>query len=337
MKRILKTLHVGVGGRGLWPLEHCTPATGFQSVGLCDTIEQNLVTGRAKTGLPATACFGDLDAMIKTVPADALIICTPTMTHVPFASKAFAAGLAVLTEKGMAPDWSSAVKVVAAAEQAKACFCVAQNYRFRPLERTIHRAVTDATAAFHVGEVYWADYIEHRVRPEPRTLSYPFASVWDMSCHHFDNMIAWFGPVESVTGQAAKASWSAYTHPNNTAAMIRFASGLFLLYGHTHDAARAELRIRLHGKRGALFATEQGVEFNERPLQNFGVLPAQPVPIGGPVGELGVLEAFYRYITDGVEPGISGRNNLEVMALCQMLVLAIEQGRTVQRHELAAR
>jgi predicted dehydrogenase len=234
----------------------------------------------------------------------------------------------------MAPDWALAKTVVAAAEKTDARFCVAQNYRYRPMERIIQRAVTDRDASFHIGEVFWADYTEHRVRPEPRTLSYPFASIWDMSCHHFDNLISWFGPAVSVTGQATSASWSAYAHPNNTVATIRFANDLLVAYGHTHDAARAELRIRLHGQRGALFASEQTVEFSERPLGQFGTAPVESLPLNGPAGELGVLSDFHRYVTEGVEPGISGRNNLEVMALCQMLVLAVEQGRCISRAEV---
>ena len=37
---------------------------------------------------------------------------------------------------------------------------------------------------------------------------------------------------------------------------------------------------------------------------------------------------------EGVEPGISGYNNLEVMAICQMLVLSASEGRRVLRSEL---
>ncbi len=334
MGKVLRTLHVGVGGRGLWPVQLCRPEVGFQPVGLCDTQAESLAAARALTGVPATACFSDLDAMIRSVAADALIICTPTVTHVPYTRAAIAAGLAVLTEKGMAPDWASATGLVSEVQRTGSRVCVAQNYRYRPLERTIYKALTDPAAADYVGAVYWADYIEHRVRPEPRTLSYPFASIWDMSCHHFDNMISWFGRPESVTGIGTSAPWSAYKHPNNTAAILRFG-GVAVVYGHTHDAARAELRIRLQGERGALFATQDTIEFNVRPTKNFGVAPVQAVPIEGPAGELGVLADFHRYIVDGIEPGISARQNLEVMALCQMLVLAIESGRTVRRDELA--
>lgn len=337
MRPILRTLHVGVAGRGLWPLQLGTPEHGFQPVGLCDVVADHLAAARAKTGLGPGACFHELDAMIAAVPADALIICTPTVTHVPYALKGFAAGLAVLTEKGMAPDWRGAQQVVAAAAAAGAKFCVAQNYRYRPLERTVRQAVQDPAAAFHVGRVFWADYTEHRVRPEPRTLSYPFASIWDMSCHHFDNLISWFGPADSITGEAVGAPWSRYEFPNNTAALIKFRGGQLVAYGHTHDAARAELRLRLHGERGALAAADQGVAFNLRPAQNFAVTPVQPVPLESPAGgEAGVLADFHRYVTAGVEPGISGRHNLEVMALCQMLVLASGEKRAVHRSELEA-
>jgi predicted dehydrogenase len=273
--------------------------------------------------------------MIAGTPAEAMIICTPTVTHVPFALRGLAAGLAVLTEKGMAPDWLRACQVVAAAEAAGRPLCVVQNFRYRPVEQAIQRALSETTGAQGVGEVFWADYFDHRVRPEPRTLSYPFASVWDQSCHHFDNLLAWFGPAERITGRAAAAPWTAYAHPSNTAALITFSRGTTVVYGHTHDAARAEIRLRFQGRRGALFATESSVEFSERPETNFGVKPVRPIPLEAVHGgERGVLQAFHRYITEGVEPGISGRHNLEVMALCQMLVMSIEQDRTVYRREL---
>jgi len=37
---------------------------------------------------------------------------------------------------------------------------------------------------------------------------------------------------------------------------------------------------------------------------------------------------------DGVEPGVSVRNNLETLAACEMTVRSIERGRTIRREEL---
>jgi len=338
MNPVVRVLLVGAGGRGRWALELATPENGFQIVGLCARSEASLAAARALTGLPLSACFTDVGAMIAAVPAEAMIICAPTITHVPCALQGFAAGLSVLTEKGMAPNWELACQVVAAAAAAGRRFCVVQNFRYRPMEQAILTALSDSTSPSFAGEVFWVDYNDQRVRPEPRTLNYPFASIWDQSCHHFDNLLSWFGPAESVTGRAAAASWSAYAHPSNTASIITFARGTTVVYTQMHDGARAELRLRFHGRRGALFVTDFNVEYSDRPDTQFGVRPVQPIPLDPPHGgERGVLHAFHRYITEGVEPGISGRHNLEVMALCQMLVMSIEQNRTVYRSELVER
>jgi hypothetical protein len=37
---------------------------------------------------------------------------------------------------------------------------------------------------------------------------------------------------------------------------------------------------------------------------------------------------------EGIEPGISAKNNLETMAACEMMVRSITGGRTVRREEL---
>jgi len=47
-----------------------------------------------------------------------------------------------------------------------------------------------------------------------------------------------------------------------------------------------------------------------------------------------VMEAFLDYVEGGVEPGISGRRNLETMAACAMLVKSATEKRYVERHEL---
>jgi len=56
-----------------------------------------------------------------------------------------------------------------------------------------------------IDEPFLVDYLQHRVRPVPVTLTYPFASVWDMSCHHFDNLPCSLGPVAEVTAHAYRA------------------------------------------------------------------------------------------------------------------------------------
>lgn len=333
-KSLLRVLHVGVSNRGRWPLDHCNKETGFAPAALCDVSPDALAEAREKTGLPQSACYTDFDRALAEAEVDCAIICAPTVLHVPLATKAINAGLPVLVEKGMAPDWPSAQQLARTVRERGAKACVAQNYRYNTMERTVWRAVNDPAYEAYVGEVHLAVYTQNRVRPIPRTLTYPFASVWDMSCHHFDNLLAWFGGIEAMTAFSWAARWSAYEHDNNTSAHLAMANGTRVHYLHTHDAARSNLEIQLHGERGALCVNDGRITFNERPTEQFGSRPiTEPTPTKGE-GERDLLRDFHRYIVEGVEPGVSVRNNLETMAACEMMVRSIQQGRTVRRNEL---
>ncbi len=325
----------GVGGRGSWAIRYCIPENGFEIAGLCDPNADALAKAGTELGLPPERWFADLDSALAAGGLDALVICAPTRFHVPFSIAGFKAGLAVLTEKGMAPDWPAAVEVITAAKEHRAVFCVAQNYRYRAMESTITACLNGQRPGNDPGELYMVDYTEHRVRPEVRTLNFPFASVWDMSSHHFDNLIGWLGPVEAITAQAFAAPWSPYPHPNNTSAHLEFASGVRVNYFHGHDCARAEVRVAFQGKNGALIRRDGELTYNERPLEQFGRRPVTTLELEPDLNERGVLRDFHAYVTQGIEPGISGYHNLEVMALCQMLVLSVTEGRRVARAELA--
>jgi len=331
---LLKVLHVGVANRGRWPLVHATPAAGFAPHALCDPDPAALAAARELTGLPEEACFPSLDEALARSGADCAIICAPTRHHVPMTIRAVEAGLAVLVEKGMAPDWASAQALAAHVRARNAKVAVAQNYRYNPVEQAIRRALRDPASPVGPGRVHQVSYSQQRVRPHPRTLDYPFASVWDMSCHHFDNLLDWLGPMHSMTAHSWRAEWSAYTHDANTAAQIVFASGARVHYLHTHDAARATLDIELHGERGALFFRDDVLSFSERPCEQFGSRPTVTVEPGADHGLADLLRDFHAYATGGPEPGISVRHNLETMAACELMARSIREGRTVLREEL---
>jgi predicted dehydrogenase len=147
-------------------------------------------------------------------------------------------------------------------------------------------------------------------------------------------MLFWLGPVREMTAHGWRATWSAYEHDSNTAAHIAFQNGTHVHYVHTHDAARGSLEVQVHGDRGALVVRDDGITFNQRPLEQFGTRPGTDVQPEPANGEADLLRDFYKYVTQGVEPGISARNNLETMAACEMMVRSIAQARTVRRAEL---
>jgi predicted dehydrogenase len=334
-RKVLRVLLVGVGNRGRWPLQQCRPEAGWEVAGLVDKDAGHLAAAREATGLPEAACFGDIAEGLKAVSPDAAILCTPTTTHAPFTKEAIARGVAVLTEKGMASNWDEARDLVRFVEEHRGTFAVAQNYRYDGLSSVVRAALRGGTDGIpQLDEPFLVDYVQHRVRPVPGTLTYPFASIWDMSCHHFDNLLDWLGPVEDVTAHAPRAPWSPYAHAANTSAFLRFANGVAVNYVHTHDAARGSLRIGVHARNGAVVLCDGAAEFSPRPTQNFGEVPPLPLPVPVLCSEERMLAEFHDYVVHGREPGISGRRNLETMALCEMCVRSIGERRTIQRSEL---
>ncbi len=342
-KKILRTALIGTAGRAKWVLEHARPEHGFDLVALVDIIDDHLAAARERTGLAVSACFTTTTEAIEAVDLDCLIICTPTKHHVPLAIEGVDAGLAVLMEKGMAPDWASARRLVDHVVAKQGIVCVAQNYRYKATEQTISACLRGEWPDLSLGTLSCVDLIHHRVRPFPRTLDYPFASIWDMSCHHFDSLMHWIGRPLAVTGHAFGPPWSPYSHPANTAAHIEFEGGVRVNYFHGHDSARGLYHLAFHGRQGALVQADtgaaenadSGIVFSKRPTQQLGWEPVQSVPLQDvPPAEVGVLHDFHNHVTNGIEPGISARHNLEVMALCQMFVRSVETGRRIERDEL---
>lgn len=328
MKTILRAIHVGIANRGQWPLRLATPDSGYRPVALVDTNEQALAAARDLYGSLPT--YASLDAALAETQADVAIICTPTRFHLEHGSKCLQAGLHVLVEKGMAPTLADATALVAAAQSAGRVLCVAQNYRYQAMERTVRRLISDSTHAHFVGEPFLIEYTQNRQRPHPRTLDYPFASVWDMSCHHFDTLLSWLGlGFTQITAKAFGPTWSRYQHANNTSLQIVHQSGCVVHYLHTHDAAVNEIRIRIQAAGGAIVIDDNKVfvcKRCDRQLEN-------DVPIAvvleEHLGELGVLADFHRQCVTGEEVGISGRSNLKVMALCDATCRSALSGSTV--------
>lgn len=332
----LKTILVGVGGRGRWPVEVMDSDTRFEVVAIVDFSEEFLHRAAQDLGLSTQQCFRSLEQALTDVEAEAIVICTPTCTHGPLSRLAFQFGKHVLVEKGMTFDWNEAVALVAEAEAAGVKFCVAQNYRYNSVEQTITHLLADKTNPHHPGDIAIVDMVHHRYRPEPRTLNYPFATVWDMSCHHVDLLAGWLGAAQRVTAHASNPPWSAYEHDANIAAFIEYESGAVCHYILTHVATLSDYRLLLQGERGVLRAFDvEGVSFYPRPQSQLGsTTPDSCELIQVPRSEQGVTNAFLRYIREGVEPGISGRNNLQTLLVCEMLVRSATQNRSIHRDEV---
>jgi predicted dehydrogenase len=330
----LRTIHVGVGGRGRWPVEVLGDDPRFQPVGLVDLAPEPLAAARERLGLPERVCFASVEAALAALEADALVVCTPTRTHAAVCRAGFAAGKHVLVEKGMTLDWAEAAALVAEAEAAAVRFCVSQNYRYTAEVRALREAI----ASGRYGRPHLIDLINHRHRPFPRTLDYPGAMVWDMACHHFDNLVHLFGPLARATAVTHGAPWSPYAHDAGVTAALEFASGPLCSYLLTHQATVPDYRWTLQSEAGMLRSRgDGGWEWIPRgPVQQFapGGAPEPVAPVAPLRSEQGVVDDWLAWIGGADEPGISGRHNLETLAACEMVLRSAASRRTIERDEL---
>ena len=163
--------------------------------------------------------------------------------------------------------------------------------------------------------------------------------VWDMSVHHLDNLVFCFGPVAEATARSFTAPWSQYSHDAGISAVLHFAERACC---HVrHDAHRQLQRLPLCGaerrRRVGLGRRQTGSGKRRRQQTSAKHNPPQPVPHAPAPhrSEQGVIDDLYRYIVDDIEPGISGRNNLEILRACEMLCRSSQEQRTVHRDEVS--
>jgi predicted dehydrogenase len=338
---ILRTIHVGVGGHGQWTSDVLGKDPKFKPVALVDTNAAALRVAQYRLnemGHKSVPGFSGLTGALSQIEADALIICTPTKTHAEYARMGFAVNMHVLVEKPMTIDGAEAKALVAEADAAWVKFCVAQNYRYTAVEQTISYILAHPDHPHYPGEIRIADYVHHRYRPEPRNLDYPFAMVWDMSCHHMDSLSRWLGKAKQVTARSYAAPWTQYVHDANVSAFIEYESGAICNYVLTHDATMYQWRIALQGERGALVLTNHDkLRFYGKPGQQLASAEAESLDcevMDCPVPEACIADDFFKYVVEDVEPGISGRRNLRTMAMCEALVRSAKNKRPVELAEL---
>ena len=94
MAQPIKLIHLGVGGRGTWPVSFVAEQSDphFQSVGLVDISDEALAEAREVSGLGEEACFTSLTDALAAVEADAVAIITSPGIHAPQCMEAIAAG-----------------------------------------------------------------------------------------------------------------------------------------------------------------------------------------------------------------------------------------------------
>ena len=276
----------------------------------------------------------DVDALLRDVPLDGAIICSPHGLHFEHASKALDAGLHVLVEKPMTTSTDDARRLVARAEAAGKEIVVPHGWNFRPFT-TKARALVAGGAIGQVRHVAMSMASPAEAlfsgQPYPGTekdMFRPPASTWaDPKAHggygwgQLPHILGCLFRIAELTPVAvsAIAGASATGADIYNAATIKFADGVtgsLSGAGTVPMNSRFQVDIRLFGTEGMLLLDLE----QERLVLRRNDDRNEDVPITAGSGNYECVEPVNRFIDicRGVPavneaPGIVGLKSVEVI------------------------
>jgi predicted dehydrogenase/kynurenine formamidase len=130
---------VGAGYFSQFHLDAWKRMEDVEIVALCDLNESKARGAAARHEIPHVV--KDLTQALKLGPVDFVDIITPPDSHRALVEQAAAEGLAILCQKPLAPDFTTAQQIVDSTERAGVRFMVHENFRFQPWHREIRRLI----------------------------------------------------------------------------------------------------------------------------------------------------------------------------------------------------
>ena len=319
----LRLIHLGVGGRGAWPLGLVRERADFESVALVDVDARPLASAREATGLGEAACFRALDDALGAVQADAVVVITPPELHVEHCLHAVRAGKHVLVEKPLATSLADARRIVREADDHGVSVTVCQNARFAAPYVTIRRMVREGL----LGRPVFGAMARYGARPDVRhSGTTRHAYLWERGIHDLDTTRFVFDarPVR-VSALSFNPPWSPYAHGAGVHAWVEFEGGATCGYVCTFAAHKPAASLRLELEGGTLELTG-----SELRLRRAGATDDERVPLDpAPRAETVILDGFHRHVTERTRPDFGGHANLLTVAMVEAAARSSDERRAV--------
>jgi alcohol dehydrogenase (NADP+) len=312
------------------------PGSSLSLAGVCD-----LDADRADR-LAATRdarAFTDLDEALAELDAPLVVNLTGHTAHAEVSRRALAADRHVYSQKPLALDAERAGELLATATERGLGLACAPEPERGPAQRRAARALADGRlgpvqlgyAHAHVGRVTeWHD------RPDSFLAVGP---LYDGGVYPLTLLVSWFGPVGRVRVADALAAWpdrerrepAAPTHVEATLAFgagptVRLTASLYAPH-----RSREFYGLELHGDDGSLYLDGAGDMADDPEAVRFGragreYTPMPPQSPGEPRTYLGSVERFADALAAGHRPRETGRRGAHVVAVCNAIERAAEEG-----------
>ena len=327
---------VGLGARGQDWIREVRASQAFELAACVEIDQAVLQSAGEKLQISPDHCFPNLEKALDQVACQAVIVATPADRHVTACEEALSRKLAVLVEKPFTLHLNEAVKLVSLAEATDTPLLVAQNYRYMRSFRTARRLIQEGLLG-NVGMVVMQYYrIPHEMAASLAKL--PNSVLWGMGVHHLD--VIRFILAKEVTGVVADsftAPWGRLPQGASLHAMLSMEDGTRAFYTATYESSGheffergQEFYARFVGERATLHVFQRWLILCER-----GKLP-RLVRRGSRkiTEEQSLLGQLERALLHGDVPDVSGRDNLQTVALLEACVRSATEKRCINPQEL---
>jgi predicted dehydrogenase len=331
----MNIIQIGVGGFGRWWVEKLVDFPGMNLAAIVDVDDAALEQAAAKTGLPDSCQFSDLEDAIEAVEAELLICVTPPTFHKQHTTTAMRAGLDAIVEKPLAVEMEDALDMARTAQETGRLLAVSQNYRYRPPIWSMKKQVAKG-AIGDIGQLRLDFYKGWPFDPSDFRRTMPDVLLADMAIHHFD-MMRFISGLEaaSVRGESWNPPWSLNEGDSSANVTFTMSNGARFVYNASW-AAQGEYagwngNWLIEGEKGSLRLAGDDVEWRE----NAGGLQTEPPrtirPSGPPIEDQSyVLADMIAARAEGRQPATSVFDNLRSLGMVMAAREAVNSGKTVE-------
>ena len=214
-ERELRVGLAGIGSMGRNHLRVISARTDARLVAIADPVAEALAAAAAGTGAQT---FEDPLAMVAEADLDALVVASPTTTHVALALAAIERGIAVLVEKPLAATVQEGRDILEAARAAGVPVQVGHVERFNPAVLELGRLLADGW----LSNVYAIS--SRRAGPFPARIRDVGVTI-DLATHDVD-ILSWIAGERPVRVYAETAQRIHATHEDLLFGLIHFPSGV---------------------------------------------------------------------------------------------------------------
>ena len=345
------TLRIAVCGSGnrsrtVWQ-PHVNDNPGCELVGIQDPAEEALAKAVELGNLESAQTFTDLEKLLSETRPDALIVCPIHEAHAAAVEAGLRAGCHVLVEKPFTTALSSAVALTALADELGLRLAVVQNWRTKSVGQALRNAVQDGA----IGDVSHVFVRYLRDREKEHLPAYLFEEedpmLYAVSIHHFDLFRYVLGQeVVSVSGHAARPSWSRYEHPSIMQLWMESDAGVVMSYASTFSSRNGghiwEENYQFEGELGTLYCESN---YSDPPLLLSRRGDPAPVDLTADVeardsasqyalADTTILENFRQSVSTGAELITPGADNIRSLAVVEAARECLRTGAAVSPADL---